>query len=200
MIKKPLTATRLRLILSGSMVVIIILQGVIFAYAYGNMAATATEVSHTVVDASASQNNLTTLEKIEDILNNEKTVVERAQSIVADSQSYQYQDQIITDLNDFASRNGVSITNVDFSSSDTPSTATPSAPATPTTPAPAGLKSTSVIVTLKTPVDYNNLLRFIESIEQNLTKMQISKINLSKGEAKGNEVMSDALTIEVYIR
>ena len=44
-----------------------------------------------------------------------------------------------------------------------------------------------------------SMLRFVKSIEQNLTKMQISKIGLSK-DANSNNVTSDVLTIEVYIR
>lgn len=199
--KGNLTATKLRLILVVSLFVIASAEAVIFTFAYGQLKQTATDVSHVVVDASASENNLTTLEKIEKILASEKNVIDRASSIVADSQSYQYQDQIITDLNNYANKNSVTITNVDFSASQT-ATAAPgqaAAPA-PATAAPAGLKSTSVTVTLKTPVDYNNLLKFIEAVEQNLTKMQISKVGLSKGASTGNDVTSDALTIEVYIR
>lgn len=197
--KGNLTATKLRVGLVISLFVIGAIEATIFTFAYGQLAQTATDVSHVVVDANASQNNLATLEKIEKILEDEKGVVDRASSIVADSQSYQYQDQIITDLNNYANKNSVTITNVDFSAGQA-ATATPGQAAAPVTAAPAGLKSTSVTVTLKTPVDYNNLLRFIEAVEQNLTKMQISKIGLSKGASTGNDVTSDALTIEVYIR
>lgn len=197
--KGPMTATRLRLILVSSLFVIAIVEAVIFTFAYGQLSQTAVDASHTAVDASASENNLATLQKIKKILEEEKDVVSRASSIVADSQSYQYQDQIITDLNNFANKNGVSITNVDFSGGQAPAASGQTAAPAPT-PAPAGLKSTSVTVTLKTPVNYDNLLRFIEAVEQNLTKMQISKISLSKGSATGNDITSDALTIEVYIR
>lgn len=198
--KGTMTATKLRLILSCTLVLTTALLGSVFIFFYEQLKTTATETNHTVVDAAASQNNIATLDKIEDFLAANSQVVERARSIVADSQSYQYQDQIITDLNDFASRNGVAITNVDFTGADqpasTPGTATP-APATPTT---GGIKSTSATITIKTPVNYDNLLRFLESIERNLTKMQVSKVSLSRGSAQGSDIVSDALTIEVYIR
>lgn len=195
MMKGPLTATKLRLMLSLSLGVITLIAAGLFAFADSQLRQLAIEVNHKTVDANASQNNLTTLEKVQDILENEKTVVERARSIVADSKSYQYQDQIITDLNGFAAKNGVSITNVNFSS--TSGTTTP--PASTVAPV-SGLKSTTVVVTLKTPVNYNNLLRFLASIEQNLTKMQVSKVTLSRGSATGTDINTDALTIEVYIR
>ncbi|MFI5212624.1 MAG: hypothetical protein ACHQTE_01560, partial [Candidatus Saccharimonadales bacterium] len=62
-----------------------------------------------------------------------------------------------------------------------------------------GVKSTSVAVTLVNPINYNNLLTFVKLIEQNLTKMQVSKIGLSK-DPSSNKIISDALTVEVYIR
>lgn len=190
--KRPLTATRLRLMLSISLGVITLIAAGIFAYADNQLRQLAIETNHKAIDANASRDNLSTLEKIQDILANEQSVIDRASSIVADSKSYQYQDQIITDLNAFAGKHGVTITNVDFAQNTAPSTAPSSAI--------AGLKSTSVVITLKNPVDYNKLLRFIAAIEQNLTKMQVSKVGLSRGGASGSEVSSDALTIEVYIR
>jgi hypothetical protein len=119
---------------------------------------------------------------------------------VADSQSYQYQNQIIGDLNDYANKAGIAITSIDFVA-DTPAATTtpPAGTRTPTTIAPAGVKSTSVSITLQNPVPYDNMLRFIHSIEQNLTKMQISKIGLAKG-SSGNAVTSEILTIQVYIK
>jgi hypothetical protein len=190
---KNLTATRLRLMLSASLAIISVLGVTLIYFANDYLSKVAVEVSHTYVDATASQDNLTTLEKVQTILKENSPVINRASSIVADSQSYQYQDQIITDLNDFAGRTGVTITNVSFSGGT-------AGAATPAQPVPGGLKSTSVVATLKTPVDYYSLLRFIEAVEQNLTKMQISRVSLSKGTATGNDVTSDALTIEVYIR
>lgn len=192
-----ITPTQLRLLLSTSLVVVAIGAGVIFALIGGTLRTVATDVSHVAIDADASQNNLQSLTTIQKQLEDKKEVVERASSIVADSQSYQYQDQIITDLGDYATRAGITITNIDFTQ------AAAGAPATATPPTgmvvPSGVKSTSVSITLKSPVPYENLLRFIHSVEQNLTKMQISKVNISKDTA-GNGVSSEALTIEVYIR
>lgn len=198
--KGAMTATKLRLILSCTLVLVAALLAGVFIFFYDQLKTAATETNHTVVDATASQNNIATLDKIEDFLVANSQVVERARSIVADSQSYQYQDQIITDLNDFASRNGVSITNVDFTGTNTPASTPAAATPAPAAPTAGGIKSTSATITIKTPVNYDNLLRFLESIERNLTKMQVSKVSLSRGSAEGRDIVSDALTIEVYIR
>lgn len=193
--KYPLTATRLRIILSVSMFVTIAIATAIAWLAYAQLRGLAVDVSHTTLDANASQNNIQTLQRIQQKLAGEKDVIERARGIVADSQTYQYQDQIINDLQKYAAKAGVAITNLDF----TASTTTTAPPAAGTAVAPAGVKSTSASITLKTPIDYDALLRFLRSIEQNLTKMQISRISLSKG-TTGSEVLSEVLTIEVYIR
>ncbi|HJP80867.1 MAG TPA: hypothetical protein VJ841_00520 [Candidatus Saccharimonadales bacterium] len=200
----PMTATKLRLILSSTLILIAVATAGAFIYFYGPLQSFAVEANHASVDAAASENNLATLQKVKEFLAKNSSVVERAQEIVADSKSYQYQDQIITDLNKFASASGLSITNVDFAGANpvAPSTSTGSQQQTQAAqPAASSLRSTSATITLKTPVDYNAYLNFVHAIEQNLTKMQISKLSLSHDEAAGgNAIISEALKIEVYIK
>jgi hypothetical protein len=198
------TATSLRLTLSVSIFAIILLAGVLFYFADGQLKAVATTVSHATVDASASQNNVQTLQNIQRQLVNNKDVIAQAESIVADSQSYQYQDQIVSDLNKYAGKAGISITNIDFSASDTSGgSASKGQAGTTTTPnaaAPTGVKSTSVSVTMDNPIGYSSFLKFLRSIEDNLTKMQVQSISLSKGTGSGDQISSDVLTIQVYVR
>ncbi len=194
----PLTAVRLRLMLSLSLFAIALIASVVVYFAYHSLYGVAVEVSHVSADSDASQSNVQTLQQLEKKLAENEDVVKRAGKIVADSKSYQYQNQIIADLNGYARKAGISITNIDFADTTEKSAAsTPKAPAAPA--APAGVKSTYVSVTLANPVRYNNILRFIHSIEQNLTKMQIAKVGLAKGES-GKSVTSEVLTIQVYIR
>ncbi|HTJ73622.1 MAG TPA: hypothetical protein VL481_03465 [Verrucomicrobiae bacterium] len=200
---RTLTATSLRLALSVSLFAIALLAGGLFYFADGQLHGVAVNVSHALVDASTSQNNVQVLQQIERQLADDKDVIARAKSIVADSQSYQYQDQIVGDLNKYAGKSGITITNIDFSNGSS----TSSAPATnktqttsPQAAAPSGVKTTSVSVTLENPVGYQNFLKFLRYIEDNLTKMQVQKISLSKGTGSGDDVASDVLTIQVYVR
>jgi hypothetical protein len=197
------TATSLRLTLSISLFAITIVTGVIFYFADGQLKKVATDVSHTVIDASASQNTVQTLQKIQRELANDKDIIAQANSIVADSQSYQYQDQIVGDLNRYASTSGIKITNIDFSSNT--STGAPGAgktttPGTTAPTTPSGVKTTSVAVTMENPIGYSNFLQFLRSIEDNLTKMQVQKVSLSKGTGGNGDIASDVLTIQVYVR
>jgi hypothetical protein len=206
--KTQFTPATLRLILSIGLALAIVGAGIIFTLASTQLRDVATTVSHKVADAKASQNNLANLKKIEKFLADNKEAVTRANDIVAESKSYEYQNQIINDLKTYAAASGVSIKSFDFSAgnSATPTTPAPAAGATATpsaepaaTPAAPTLKSTTVSITLDSPLVYNNLLHFVKAIEQNLTKMQISAITLSKG-AGNNQVTTDALSSEVYIR
>lgn len=202
-----LNATKLRIILISSLIAIIAISVVIFTYANKQLKSVAVEVSHATVDAAASENNLSSLSLLEKLLDKQRDVVNRTTGIVADSQSYQYQNQIIDDLEGYARQAKISITNLDFGST----TATGAAAATPPAAggavaptagaaAPSGVKATSVSITLVNPVDYKSLLTFVNLIEQNLTKMQISKLSLSADASAPGKVTSDALTIEVYVK
>ena len=199
--KSAMTATRLRLILSLSIFVIILVTGGAFFYIDQQIQTYAVSVSHSVADANASQDSLQTLQELQQTLNNDSDVIAKTNSIVADSQSYQYQDQIINDINGYAAQTGIGITNINFpSATATPTAGATSPVTTPSTPtvAPSGVKSISVEVTLKNPIDYNSFLQFIHAIENNLTRMQIQKIGLSA--STGSGVSSDILTIQVYVR
>lgn len=202
---KPFTAAKLRLVLSISLFAIPLVAGGIFYYIYGQLQNVAVNVSHTVVDAQSRQSSIQTLQQIQTELNNNKDVIAKANSIVADSQSYQYQDQILNDINGYAAKAGITITNVDFSSGSTAGGGTSTTPRTgtqqtPAITAPSGVKTVSVSVTMQNPIGYTNFLQFLRSIEDNLTKMQVQKISLSKGTGGGDSVSSDVLTIQVYTR
>lgn len=193
---RSISPTQLRLMLSVSMFVITLLAAVGFSVVNSNLKQFAIEVSHIAADAAASRDNVQNLQKIQTQLQQDADIVQKTSSIVAESQSYQYQDQIITDINNYAAKADIGITDINFATTVAPAPGTNSPSATPL---PNGVKSSPIAITLKNPVNYNNLLRFIKSIEQNLTKMQVSRINLSK-DSTGGGVTSEALTLQVYVR
>lgn len=194
--KREMKATTLRIYLTISLALIpiIILGG--FLYISKMLSTYASEVSSATAIAETSKNNVETLTKIQQELITNKDIVQRADKIVAESKSYQYQNQIINDLSKYARDSNVSITNYDFSSTPTKQ-GTPS-DQTKTNQSTSGIQSTFVSITLDNPMEYTDILKFINRIEQNPTRMQISKINLSKSE--GGKVSCGVLSIEVYIK
>ena len=216
--KSALTPTRLRIMLLVCMLLLVTLGVCIFLFGYGRVTSYAKEAQATATQATASNNSLQTLMTTKEQLAKNADAVKRADQLVAESKSYVYQDQIITDLNQYAREAGIGVTNITFTDTKTTpvTTTTPAATssssatssstgtAASSTATPAGIKSMTATVTLTSPVDYNNMLTFIYLIEQSLFRMQISQISLSRGSENGdsssNKVTSDTLTIEVYVR
>lgn len=197
---RRLTAVRLRMILVISMFIIMIVTAIGFYFIQAHLYSFAVEVSHMNEDASTSGNDVATWERIKQRLEDDQATVTRTKNIVAASQAYEYQDQIITDLNTYASRSGVAISSYSFGgATGAAGAAAAAANSKSTLPTISGLKSVTVSVTLVTPTKYNNLMKFIHSIEQNLTKMQVASISITKGTAN-DEVSINTLEIEVYTK
>lgn len=192
-----LSAVQLRSILLASLGAVILLGAIGFYFIQSQLSSFAVEVSHAAEDAKTSDNDITALKRLQTQLADNESNVERARSIVADSKSYKYQDQIIQDLNTYAARSKFEITRFTFNGSAPGASGTSAAAAAKTPELAPGLKSTTVSITLKSPTPYKDLMNFIHAIEQNLTKMQIAGVTFAKGE-KSSDVAISSLTIEVY--
>jgi hypothetical protein len=207
--KTHLTASRLRTILVATLIGVILLTGGLFYVSHKQLSTIASSVGQSLSDANASQNNLATLKQIEKELADNSTTVQRASKVVADSNQYNYQNIIVRDLNMYAQRSGLTITNIDFGSSQTgaasaapapAAAATPGATTTPAAESTGGLSTTQVVISLKTPIPYENLLHFLRALELNLTKMQVASIKLSKASEDPKSVSIDSLTIEIHTK
>lgn len=206
--KKPMTPAKLRLLLICALVLLALLGSGLFIVSRDIIAKAADGTKAKAEEAQKSTQNLSSLMKMEVELKKYDNSIDRASLIVAESKSYKYQDEIIRDITTLAKNHKIDITGIAFTSTSAPSAAA-SAPATPAvsgaaTPAGAtasgGLKSVKANITLKNPIEYKDMLDFIYAIQQNLTKMKIKSVGLSKTSDKPSMVNSDALTIEVYIK
>ena len=209
-----MTANKLRYILISALILLFFASAAGFYFVQNLLRAYAKETSSLNSEAAICDQNLAALKNIESYLAAHQQDQDLAQKVVADSKEYRYQNEIVSDISDFADKSGIHITSYDFSSSkdgaagstsSTPSTSTTTTPsATPSGGAAAGtssLKSTTVNVSIQSPVNYTKLLNFISLIEQNTTKMQISGISLTRSDEGGkSKVSSESFDIEVYVR
>ncbi len=206
-----ITPAMLRLILIGCLLLLV--AGGVGVFMAGNQILTkyAGDAQAKSAEARAGESVVQDLQKTKAILAANADTAKRASLIVAESTSYAYQDQIITDINNFASNAGLSITSITFADTKVSPTAGASAgvkapvagaAAAPSAPAPTGIKSTTASVTLKNPVPYGSLLQFIHSVQNSLFKMRISQVSLSPSSDSKNadSVASNVFNIEVYIR
>lgn len=231
---KHLNAVTLRLILIATIMLLIAGGVGLFVFGRDQLVAYAAEVSAVTAEAEKSNGTLSRLRTTERTLMVQKDTVQKASDIVAESKQYLYQNRIIDDLRGYAERAGVTIQSMTFqekkvptpassaSASASPAPASPSASsAAPPSPSPAqsplaGRRPTTAIpktaplstmpvtITFKNPVNYVNMLNFIHALEMNLSKMQITSINLSRtvDVQNGNTqaVSVSAITVEVYVK
>lgn len=184
-------------LLIGLMVLLIAAGGAVFYYGGQFLQQAAIETNHETIDAEISSQDVARLKQLESELNQKQDVVARTKQIIAESQQYQYQDQVIQDINAYAARTGVSVTGYDFE--DTSKSAR-SAVKDSTAPTLTGVKAITATVNLDAPVNYTNFLLFLKAIEQNLTKMQVTGVNVTPDADDLNAVSNPSVGIRVYVK
>ncbi|HYG83385.1 MAG TPA: hypothetical protein VD907_00725 [Verrucomicrobiae bacterium] len=195
--KQGMTAVAFRRVLLGSLLLLILLAALGY-YLLGTMLTEAARDSmQKKIDATVGRSDLEQLQRMETYLRDHQDIVKRASEIVAESKEYQYQNQIIDDINTFARRSGVTVTGFSFDTNTAPTTG--SGQAAPRV-APGGLKIVPVTITLQNPLPYTNFLRFLKSIEQNLTKMQVTGVSLSPDTENAARITNPTIGLEVYVR
>lgn len=199
---KGMSPTKLRIVLIATIIILIVGAATGYWFLRQQLVSYAEQVNRAAVEANISSNDVRDLQKLQDQLNKDAVAITRTKNIVAESRSYLYQDQAINDLSRYAKAAGVTISGYGFDSAGAAASTAPAPAATDPTAAtaPTGLKTTRISVTLKTPVDYKALMRFIHSIELNLTKMQLTGISVSQPSDSKSMVSVNPLTIEVYTR
>jgi len=203
---KNMTPVKLRIILALSLIILSILGIGMFAFGYGQLKLFVIAAQDVAAKAQSSQSSVQDLVATKKFLQSNADAINRANQLAAKSMSYVYQDQVINDINKYASEAGLAITNIAFTTPTTTAvggtTAPPVTGSAATTAAPVGVKSMTANVTIKNPTNYLAMLDFIHLIEQSLFRMQISQIGISASsdDKNPNQVSSDILTIEVYVR
>ena len=199
--KKGLTASSARIVLALFLLIILaaMVAGSYFAYSF--LSTTSKEVADMQTEASAVDMKIQNLLKLKEQLEKNPVATKKAEQIVADSKSYQYQNQIVNDLSIYAGKANVPIQSFTFQDGSTSSKSSSSSSQT-TAKKPTsvnGVKSITVSIQLGDKVPYNNLLHFLYLVENNVTRMQIYGVSISRGEQRG-EVSAQSLEVGVYVR
>lgn len=199
--KQSLTAQKLRIILFVVMLAIVAGTAGGFMYAKSGLDEYANAISQLNADALSGDSNIQTLRGLKSTLDSEEETIRQAQSVVATSTDYA--DKVISNITDIASSSGVTVTSIEFVDNTTTSTTgqaqstTGTAPAANSGSAP-GVTKKSISVSIKTPLDYSTLLKFLGALESNDLKMQLTSLNLTKG--SDDKIETQAFIIEVYVR
>lgn len=203
--EKMTPAVTMRIVFALSLVLILVGMGGVVYFGYTMLQGTAEEVSKIQTEAKAVDAKVQNLARLEKEMEKYKDSVAKAQQLVAETQQYQYQNQIINDLTAYANKSGVGIAGFTFTSgsvgakSNSGSSGTSGTNNSSGSNSAVGPKSMKVSVRLNEKTDYMALLRFMHLIEQNLTRMQIASVSMSKTEGTG-QVNTQTLEVEVYVR
>ena len=196
--KKVLNASIARIILSLLLLIILSAMVGLVIFAYSFLSKTSEEVGKMQTEAIAVDAKIQSLLASKSQLDRNSDTVKKAKNIVSESKLYQYQNQIIKDLNTYADRAGIPIKA--FSFQNEPTTSAKTAKSSKRTPAsPSGVKSTFVSIQLGDHIDYTKFLHFLSLIEKNVTRMQLLGVSISRG-ANNHEISIQSLEVKVYTR
>jgi len=131
----------------------------------------AMEVNHSVADAEASNGQVSALQALKGQISESEALIAKANQMFATPENYQ--NQAITDTRNYAAASGVAIAKISFDDST------------------AGINPV-LTVSLKAPVPYAKLIQFLDNIESNIPKMQVSKIGISHTNGGG----ADSVTVD----
>lgn len=186
--KSKLTAKTLRGILVFSIFVIISTSAVGFYFVQNWLSNLSIDISNTVATSNSSGNNLQSLSKLESELASRQGVIKKASALISSSNTYQ--GQSIKDLTKYANATGMVVSNYSFGQATTVTGKTSSQ-------AKTNDKST-VTLSVVSPVSYTSLLKFLDAVESNLPKMQVSSVTLGRISGDSSSVRVDKITIEVF--
>ena len=196
--KKVLNASIARIILSLLLLIILSAMVGLVIFAYSFLSKTSEEVGKMQTEAIAVDAKIQSLLASKSQLDRNSDTVKKAKNIVSESKLYQYQNQIIKDLNTYANRTGIPIKAFSFQNEPTTSAKTAKS-SKRTSTSPAGVKSTFVSIQLGDHIDYTKFLHFLSLIEKNVTRMQLLGVSISRG-ANNHEISIQSLEVKVYTR
>ncbi len=183
--KKSMRASSTRSLLIFLVILLFAATGVGFYFAFQQVRAYAVTVSHATVDADASGKQIEELQTLKQELADREQLVTKANKLFATQDNYQA--QALKDVQKYAQTYGLTVLNTKFESA---------------TDGPADTNTGNVfVISLQSPVSYAKLLQFLDAIEGNLPKMQITSISLGHvtGDTAGN-VSTDDIKIGIATR
>lgn len=177
--------------LRASLIVLVILMIAVLAggfyYAQNWLNDIAIEVNKTSTEL-AKNDSVQAQANLNKEISNQKPVETKASGLL--SSSSDFQNTVTADVSKYATNTGIEIESV--SPSQLPVGATVSNI--------LGVNAQYIKVTLKNPVLYNNLIKFMKAIETNIPKMRLTGINITHNSSLGNSVSVDPIILEVYTK
>jgi Tfp pilus assembly protein PilO len=187
---KALTPPKLRIILIAMMALLLVAGGVIFWYLRSQLVSFAHEVHEADIAAEESNANITQLQNLQRVLEENEVAINRADRLVLDSSLATYQDTLINEITTFAEKSGLKVSSFSFNPSGDSSANV------------AGIKTTTVTVTLSDSASYREIMEFMHYIEYSLIRMRTDGLAMTSGSSGSDksELNISSISLEVFIK
>lgn len=175
---KQFKPKNLRVILVGLLIIIPIAAAAAFYWGLSQVRDYSVKVDHRLADADASGLQIQGLQTLKTQLDQSSTLIDKANQVFVTPDNYQ--SRALSDVQNYAIASGISIAKAVADTSG---------------------GGHSIIVTLKEPVRFSQLIAFLNNIEGNLPKLQVSSITL--GHVDGGSATSVSVSdikIDVSVR
>lgn len=177
--KKQFTPQNLRAILAFLLVVLIAGGAGLLYLGIGELREYSVKVEQRLADAEASGRQINELQTLKNQLAQSNSLIEKANQLFAAPGSYQ--GQVLNDLRKYADAAGLSLANTSFSD--------------------ANQGTRSVTISLREPVTYSKLIAFLNNVEGNLPKLQVSSISLGRVDGGGADTVKvGEIKIDISVR
>ncbi len=175
--KKEFRPQHLRTVLAFIFVIVLIGGIGLFYVGLGMVKEYSAEVNQRLVDAEASGKQVDELQMLKNQLSQSDSLIKKANQLFATPNSYRA--QVLSDVENYATAADLSINRIAFKE---------------------GSEHT-VTVTLSSPVSYKSLITFLNNIETNLPKLQVSALSLQTVDATDvDSVGVGNIEIDVLVR
>jgi hypothetical protein len=179
--KKSMKASSLRSFLIVLVIILLLAVAGGFYLGLQQVRTFAVEVSHSAVDADASGKQIEELQILKQQLEQRESLVAKANKLFATQDNYQ--SQAISDVQKYARTFDVTILSTDFESNTRETT------------------GNTFVITLESPTSYTKLLNFLDAIEGNLPKMQVTSVSLGHTTSgSAGDVTTEAIKIGISTR
>jgi len=182
----------LQKLLTTIIVIALLASGAGFYYVQSSLSETATQVGKSISESESSG-----------VLNNESLKAQVAEASDASKkalalkiESDDYQNQITSDVKAYAASNNITISNYSFAAN---STGAESSETKTPTQNNSSSNASAMTMTLSNPVNFNDLMKFLKSLETNIPKIQITNLKITHDKNYKNSVSVDPIIVQGYI-
>ena len=213
-----ITAFSLRWIFLASITLLIGLSSFGFYLTYQKLASYNQETMSKNTEATETDETIKQIETAIAYIEDNRDDIDKAKSITANAENYQYQDLIIADIRNIASASHLVVDSISFSgggqggeaggggtAAPAPEAASPGTAGAPQAAAtvPGATKETATVTFSPQPntkLYYQYILDFLYKIQQNKTKFYTADISLTASGKDNETVDLKTLTIDVYVK